>query len=67
MQLIETLNNGWKLIALHLDDVSPMENHGAMEVAADNENKALYIHDMMLVAYGTESVIKSCQSYAAAR
>lgn len=57
------LSNGYEIRVLKHDAISPMQNHGPMEVATDQENRIFYIYEIMLATYGTASVIKACESY----
>ena len=57
------LNNGYTLRAIPLGYESPMENHKGMSIAADDENRIFYAHHMLIVTYGSDSVIKACETY----
>ena len=52
-----------RLIAIEYGETSPLENHKSMELAVDSENREFYVHEIMLVTYGTDSVIKACKGY----
>jgi len=57
------LSNGYEIRVLKHDAISPMQNHGPMEIATDQENGIFYIYEVMLATYGTDSVIKACEKY----
>ena len=63
MKFVSKLNDEWALYAIETGEESPMENHLSGEIAADGENKRFYMHDIFIVCYGTNSVIKSCKQY----
>ena len=63
MQTLTTLKNGYTLIALDFSDRSPMADHGAMEIAADDDNKRFYAHTLLLHTYGLDSVKAACERY----
>ena len=60
MKRVKGTNN---LFAIEYGEQSPLANHGSMEVAVDTETGHFFIHEVMLVTYGTDSVIKACESY----
>lgn len=62
MNIIE-IEKGWKLCALEYGEESPMENHGFMELAADNDNKRIYGTEAMIRTYGLDSILASCRGY----
>ena len=57
------LSNGYEIRVLKHGARSPMQNHGPMEIATDQENRVFYIYEVMLTCYGTDSVIKACETY----
>jgi hypothetical protein len=63
MDVIETLEHGYKVIALAWGEESPLENHAAFEVGVDVENRAFYVSEGMLRTYGTTSVFNACRGY----
>ena len=63
MKLVSKFNDDWALYAIEAGEESPMENHLSGEIAVDNENKRFYMHEIFIVCYGTDSVIKSCNQY----
>ena len=62
-----TLKNGWKLYILEINEDSPLENHKTMEIAADDERKNLFAHEIMVITHGLDSVVNSCNKYADTR
>ena len=63
MQTLATLGNGYTLIALDYNDRSPMADHSAMEIAADDDRKRVYAHALLLHTYGLDSVKAACERY----
>ena len=63
MQLAHVFDNGWKLVGILPSEESPMINHLRGEIATDNENKIFYMHDIFIIMYGLESIIKTCNTY----
>jgi hypothetical protein len=63
MQVIETLEHGYKVIALAWGESSPLENHASFEVGVDAENRAFYVSEGMLRTYGTTSVFNAMRGY----
>ena len=59
------INAGWHLCILKYGEPSPMEDHGPMELGADDATKRIFAHETLVVFYGTESVLKSCREYIA--
>jgi len=57
------LNNGYTIRVISLGQESPMKNHKGMSIASDDDNKTFYVYELMMVTYGTDSVIKACESY----
>ncbi len=57
------LSNGWELIVIPYNRESPMVNHKGNEIAADEELKTFYCWETWMVAAGTISVIKACETY----
>ncbi len=44
---------------------SPMHNHRGGEIAVDDAGKKMYAWHTFVVLYGTDSIIKACNSYHA--
>ena len=59
----ESIEKGWNLYILEYGEQSPMENHGAFELAADDENKAIFGSAAMIRTYGLDSIVAACRSY----
>lgn len=65
MELISTTHDGYKVIAVSVNETSPMINHKGGEIAVDEVNKHMYVHDIFVVTYGLDSIMKACNSYIA--
>ena len=63
MNTISTTKSGYKIVAINPDESSPMENHKGGEIAVDEENKTMYVHGVFVACYGTDSIMKACESY----
>lgn len=63
MQAIAKTHTGYTVIALSLNEQSPMINHKGGEIAVDELNKQMYVHDIFVVTYGLDSILKACESY----
>ena len=55
--------NGYTLLVIEYGENSPMDNHLGGEVAVDEANKTMYVHETFMVTYGADSIVKSCNSY----
>lgn len=53
----------WVLLAVPYGEASPMACHRTGEVAVDAESLAFVVHEVHLVAYGTDSVVRACLRY----
>lgn len=53
------LKNNWKLFTIEPGEQSPMENQQGGEIALDNDAKEAFVHEVFLVTYGTDSIVKS--------
>ena len=62
MQLIE-IEKGWNLCILAYGEESPLENHGAFELGADDENKCIYSAEVWVRTMGTNSILAACRGY----
>lgn len=60
---IESIEKNWNLCILEYGEESPMQNHGAMELAADDENKRIYAAALMVSTYGLNSILAACRGY----
>ncbi len=60
---IMPLKKDWTLCVIEAGESSPMENHGFMELAADDENKRIFASETLVRAYGTRSVKQACLKY----
>ena len=63
MQTLTTFKNGYNLVVIEYGERSPMADHGAMEIAADDVRKRFYVHALLLHTYGLDSVQASCERY----
>jgi hypothetical protein len=54
---------GWRLYIIEANEESPMEDHGRMELAADDKNKRIFAYDIMVITYGLKSVKCACNKY----
>ena len=57
--MIQLKNDYW----LPYGEESPMDNHKGGEIAADDENKVFYVHEVLVVTNGLDSIVKACMSY----
>jgi len=60
--MIQLKNDYWLRVLPYGED-SPMENHKGGEIAADDENKVFYVHEVLVVTNGLDSIVKACMSY----
>lgn len=64
MQSIQLDTTGWRLNILDYGEPSPLENHGAFELGADDENREIWAARAMVQTYGLRSVETACVAYA---
>ena len=57
------IEKGWSLRVLQYGEDSPLENHGALELGADDENKLIYGSETFIRAMGMNSIMAACRSY----
>ena len=57
------LKNGYTLKFIPMGAESPMENHMGGEIAVDEASKTMYGWELFAATYGTDSIIKACESY----
>ena len=50
----------FKINIIGYGESSPMENHRVGEIATDNETKEFFVHEMLVVTNGTESIETAC-------
>jgi len=60
---MKRISNDPKLTVIEYGETSPLVNHSSMELAVDTENREFFVHEVMLVTYGTDSVINACANY----
>lgn len=63
MNKIGTTDSGYKVIALMPGEDSPMLNHGGGDIAVDNEMRIMYVVGVCAAMYGTDSIMRACNSY----
>jgi len=61
--LTPILSNGYSVNIIEYSEESPMQNHLGGEIAADDTAKAFYVYEVTVVANGTDSIVKACNSY----
>jgi len=59
------LANGYTLKVIPYGKESPMVDHLGGEIAADDEAMTFYAHEVFVVTYGMDSIVKACLSYPA--
>lgn len=60
---IEPIEREWDLCILEYGEASPLENHGAFELAADNAGKRIYGSAVFIHAMGLDSILAACRGY----
>lgn len=55
--------SGYTILVIPFGVNSPMKNHKGGEIAVDDDNKIMYAWEIFVIIYGTESIIKACESY----
>ena len=60
---IGTTKTGFVVVALDLAESSPMVNHKGGEIAVDDDAMIMYAHGVFVAMYGTDSVMRACESY----
>lgn len=53
------------IVVLGVNDESPLEKHGGMEIGVDQLTGTFYVHEIMLVVYGVDSIVDACRKYNA--
>ena len=56
-------DNGYTLQVIGYGEQSPMENHKGGEIATDDISQVFYVHEVLVVTNGLDSIIKACNSY----
>ena len=62
MRTIE-IEKGWNLCVLQHGEESPLENHGAFELGADDDNKRIYSAAVWVRTMGLNSILAACRGY----
>ena len=60
---IESIEKDWNLCILEYGETSPLENHGAFELAVDNTGHRIYGSEVFIRAMGMDSILSACRSY----
>lgn len=63
MDIIGKTKNGYKVVAINPGEQSPMKNHRGGEIAVDEESKTMFAWGVFVALYGTDSVMRACNSY----
>lgn len=63
MQIIGKTESGYTVMAINPGESSPMHNHKGGEIAVDEIQKVMYAWGVFVVTYGTDSIMRSCNSY----
>jgi hypothetical protein len=61
--IIGTTSHGYTVVALDAGQESPMANHRGGEVAVDESTKRMYAYGVFVSCYGTDSIMRACESY----
>ena len=61
--ITEPIEKGWILCALEYGEPSPLENHHAFELGADNPSKRIYASVTFIRAMGLDSILAACRGY----
>ena len=64
MQNMKLDATGWSLVILEYGEPTPLEDHHAFELGADDENKTIYARDMLVRTMGLNSIKTACIGYA---
>ena len=64
MQTVKLDSTGWTLNILAYGEPSPLENHKAFELGADDQNREIWAGEVMVRTYGLRSVETACIAYA---
>jgi hypothetical protein len=62
-QTIGITHHGYKVFALNPAEAFPLENHKGGEISVDEESKTMFVEGTFAHLYGTESIMKACNSY----
>jgi hypothetical protein len=61
---MQRINDNPPVYVVQPGDTSPLCNHGAMEIGVNTDMMIFFVHELMVVTYGTEGIINSCKKYS---
>ena len=64
MNTLKIDSTGWTLNVLAYGEQSPLENHKAFELGADDYNHAIWASEVTIRTYGLNSIMTACIAYA---
>lgn len=62
-QTIGITHHGYRVFAINPGEAFPIENHESGGVSIDEESKTMFVEGTFAHLYGTESIMKACNSY----
>lgn len=62
-QTIGITHHGYRVFAINPGEAFPIENHESGGVSIDEESKTMFVEGAFAHLYGTESIMKACNSY----
>jgi hypothetical protein len=63
MVCIGTTRHGFTVYAINPGEPSPMAGHKGGEVAVDDDSRTMYAWGVFVATYGTDSVMRACDTY----
>ena len=57
------IEQNWKLCILSYGEESPLEDHHAFELAADNDAREVWAAAVLVRTYGLDSILAACRRY----
>lgn len=63
MNVIGRTQSGYRVVAIAPGESSPMANHRGGEIAVDEKSRIMFAWGVFVTLYGTESIMKACESY----
>lgn len=63
MDIIGKTESGYTVMAINPGESSPMQNHKGGDIAVDEIQKVMYAYGVFVATYGTESIMRACNSY----
>lgn len=61
--ITENIEKNWTLCILEYGESSPLKNHGAFELGADDENKRIYGSETLIRTMGLNPIVSACRGY----